>query len=64
MNKETLLWATPIGKPDYCEALITNDVTRIPAAKLWAEANGFDRFRISTLDLDVAPDFTKVVNSV
>ena len=62
MAIETLLWATPINEPEYMEVLITNNASQIPAARLWAEANGFDRFRISTLDLNKAPNFENVIN--
>ena len=62
MTIETLLWATPINEPEYMEVLITNNASLIPAARLWAEANGFDRFRISTFDPSEAPNFENVIN--
>lgn len=55
-----ILWATKKGNEDWQEELITEDETRIEAAKKWAEANGFDRFRISEYKGE-KPDFTKTI---
>jgi len=56
MKTETVLWAIKKGAPDWEEVLITTKKERIPAAKKWAEENGFDRFRVSEID-DGKPDF-------
>lgn len=56
---ETILWATKIGAEDWQEEIITVHADRIEVAKAWATRNGYDRFRISTLDLDKRPDFTQ-----
>ena len=56
MKTETVLWAVKKGAPDWEEVLITTKKERIPAAKKWAEENGFDRFRVSEID-DGMPDF-------
>ncbi len=61
--KEKILWATRIGDADWKEELITNNETVFDAAKKWAVENGFDRFRISELDLNEMPDFSKVLSN-
>ena len=55
-----ILFAVRVGNEDWQEELITEVAERIEAAKLWAAANGFDRFRIAEIS-DEAPDFTKVL---
>lgn len=62
MNKIRTLWATRIGDEDWQEQLITENPDAIEPARAWAEANGFDRIRIAEIDLDMAPDFTNVLN--
>jgi hypothetical protein len=59
---ETVLWATKKGEPDWAEQMITDKPDRIEDAKKWALANGFDRIRISKIDMSEKPDFTKVFN--
>ena len=58
-----VLWAVKVGAPDYCEELITDKPERIEQARMWAAANGFDRFRLSTVDLATAPNFSNTVKS-
>ena len=60
MKTETVLWAIKKGAPDWEEVLITTKKERIPAAKKWAEENGFDRFRVSEID-DGKPDFAGTI---
>lgn len=60
-TKETVAWCTKTGAPDWTEELLTDDEKQIPAAKAWAEANGYT-VRISTIDLATSPDFTKTLN--
>ena len=62
MSKDTALFGTRIGDADWQEQLITEVAERIPGARDWAKANGFDRLRVVTIDLDAPPDFTQVVN--
>lgn len=62
MKTQQILWAVKIGDPDYAEQILTDKPERFEAAKQWAKANGFDRFRISEIDLDTKPDFTKTLN--
>lgn len=59
VGKETVLFAVRKGEPDYNEVLITNNPDRIEDAKKWALANGFDRLRVSTIDMREKPDFRK-----
>jgi DNA polymerase III sliding clamp (beta) subunit (PCNA family) len=56
---ETVLFAVRKGEPDYNEVLITNNPDKIEDAKKWALANGFDRLRISKIDMMEKPDFKK-----
>jgi len=57
-----ILYATEKNAPDWQEQLITGVEGRIPDAKKWALANGFDRLRVAEIDLTVKPDFAKAVN--
>jgi len=59
---ETILYAVKKGEPKYMEVIITTDPEKIEEAKLWAEKNGFDRFRIANIDLGEKPDFVGTVN--
>ena len=61
MDKVKTLWAVKKGDADWQEELITEVAERIPAAKEWAKANGFDRLRVAEIDLTTPPDFTKVL---
>jgi len=45
------LWGHKIGEPTWHETLISaGDGSEFQAAKEWAEANGFDRFRVTDAD--------------
>lgn len=57
-----VMYATKIGEPDYAEQLLTENEAFFPQAREWAQANGFDRFRIAEYDLDTPPDFAAAVN--
>ena len=56
-----ILFAVKIGDEAWREQLITEDETRIDAAKTWAEENGFDRIRVADID-DSKPDFKNTIN--
>jgi hypothetical protein len=56
-----VLFAVRKGEPDWAEVLVTEVAERIPAARAWAEANGFDRLREVEIDDNTPPDFTKTV---
>ena len=60
--KETVLWATRIGAPDWQEEVITDttDEQRLANAKQWALDNGFNRLRTYELDNKV-PNFAATV---
>lgn len=60
MDKETILYATKIGEPDYMEQIITTHKDRINEATEWAEQNGFDRIRVFEYD-GSAPNFSEAV---
>lgn len=66
-TKETLLYACKIGQPDYMEEILyeckgyVNQDEIMAKGKEWAAANGYDRLRISVIDLSIAPDFTKAI---
>lgn len=61
MRNRQILFAVKIGAEDWQEELITEVTARIPAAKKWALANGFDRLRVASIDDRVKPDFTKAI---
>jgi len=58
-SSETILWAVKVGEPDWKEVLITNNPDKIDEARKWASENGFDRFRVASVDMSSRPDFTK-----
>lgn len=65
---ETLLYGCKINAPKYMEEILyqckgyTNEKELIEKGKQWAEKNGYDRLRISVIDLTQKPDFTKTIN--
>lgn len=66
---ETLLYGCKIGKPDYMEEILyqckgyTNETELMAKGNSWAKANGYDRLRISKIDLSVKPDFIKAIKN-
>ena len=52
------------GNEDWQEELITEVEEHIPAARKWAESNGFDRLRVVEIDDTRPPDFAASVNPV
>jgi hypothetical protein len=61
MQPETILYGIREGAEDWQEEIITTDPAKLEDARNWAEANGFDRFRVWTWD-GSAPDFAKTIN--
>lgn len=59
--KAKALFAVKKGDEDWQEQLITENEDRIEDAKKWAAANGFDRFRVVSVDSDTPPDFAGTV---
>lgn len=60
--KEWVLWACRKGAEEWQAELITStsDKEHLAKARVWAEANGFDRFRVSSFDGE-KPDFVKAM---
>lgn len=65
---ETLLYGCKIGEPNYmeevlyeCKGYVNNDEV-MNKGKEWADKNGYDRLRISVIDLSTPPNFTKAIN--
>jgi hypothetical protein len=61
---ERILYGIPAGGTErYMEELLLTDATdeKIERVKELAAKDGFHSFRIATIDLGVAPDFTKAV---
>lgn len=52
-----VLFAVRTGNEDWQEELITEVPDKIAAASTWALANGFDRLRVATINLNKRPDF-------
>lgn len=65
---ETLLYGCKINAPKYMEEILyqckgyTNKKELMEKGKQWAEKNGYDRLRISEIDLTQKPNFTKTIN--
>lgn len=65
-TSETLLWGLPKGATERHEEelLLTNATPElIERVKVLAAKDGFHSFRVATIDLSVAPDFVKAVQS-
>ena len=60
--KEKLLYGTKVNEPEYMEQLLSTQPENFDKVIVLAKRDGFDRFRISTVDLSVIPDFTKTLN--
>lgn len=66
--KETLLYGCKIGEPKYMEEILyqckgyVNHDEVMAKGKEFAAKYGYDRLRISVIDLSIKPDFTKVIN--
>lgn len=67
-NTVTLVWVTKKGEPDYMEDLVYEsqgytDLQELEEKGLqYCKENGCDRMRISVIDLNQKPDFTKTFN--
>lgn len=65
---ETLLYGCKIGDPNYMEEILfaqkgyVNHEKLMEEAKVKAAQFGYDRLRISVIDLSTPPDFTKTVS--
>lgn len=59
-----MLWATKKGDAAWQEVIITTRGDSIPAARAWARANGFDRFRVAEFYDGEKPDFAGAVNPI
>lgn len=64
---ETLLYACKIGQPNHMEEILyacqgyTNLDELKAKGEQYAAANGYDRVRITVIDLSTPPDFKKAV---
>jgi hypothetical protein len=65
--RETILYGIPKGATERCEeVLLLTSATpaKIERVKALASKDGFHSFRVATVDLSVAPDFSKTVNRI
>ena len=66
--KETLIWACKIGSQNWEEEIIFAQKGYVNAEKLMEEAKekaasfGYDRLRLSIIDLNEKPNFAATVN--
>ena len=64
---ETLLYGCKIGEPNYMEEILyeckgyTNQKELLKKGQEWAKNNGYDRLRISVIDLSIAPNFIQAI---
>jgi hypothetical protein len=64
---ETLLYACKKGEPDHMEEIVyqcrghVNRDELLSKGREWAEKNGYDRLRVSVVDLTTTPDFKGTV---
>lgn len=67
-NTETVLYAVKIDEPDYMEEVLfsckgwTNLHELKKSAKLYCNKNGYNRIRISVIDMTTSADFTRTIN--
>ena len=59
---DPILWAVKIGDEDWQEQIITTNANAIDKATKWAIENGFDRFRISTINPNDKPQFANLIS--
>jgi hypothetical protein len=65
---DTILYGCNIGEPNYMEEILyqckgyTNQQELLSKGQQWADKNGYDRLRISVIDLNIAPNFIKAIN--
>ena len=65
---ETLLYGCKIGDPDYMEEILyqckgyTNKEELLKKGNEFAAKNGYDRLRVSIVDLSTPPNFIKTIN--
>jgi hypothetical protein len=66
--KETLLYGCKIGQPNYMEEILyqckgyVNKDELIKKGDEWAKQNGYDRLRVSIIDLHTPPNFKQTIN--
>lgn len=58
---EKVLWGHKRGTEEWAEDIISTQPARFEAAKIWAAERGYDRFRVSIMDLSRPPDFAGTV---
>lgn len=59
MTSETVLYGTRKGDAEWQEELLLSNATPelIERVKVLAARDGFERFRVATIDLTATPDF-------
>jgi hypothetical protein len=67
--KETLLYGCKIGEPDYmeeilyqCKGYVNKDEVMAKGTQ-WAKNSGYDRLRISVIDLSTPPNFIQTIKT-
>jgi hypothetical protein len=60
---EHVLWGTRKGAPEWDEEPLCTQPERFAEVRELAAADGFEKFRESAIDLSVAPDFSKTINT-
>ena len=69
VTTETLLYGCKIGEPKYMEEILyeckgyTNKDELLAKGEAWAKNNGYDRLRISVIDLSIVPNFIQSINN-
>ncbi len=64
---ETLLYGCKINEPDYMEEILyqckgyVNKDEMLNKGKEWANKNGYNRLRVSVIDLSIPPNFKKAI---
>ncbi len=57
-----ILYGVRKGHADWEEEIITEHEDQIECAKVWAEWQGYDRFRVAEINMNEKPDFVGSIN--
>lgn len=59
--KESVLYGVKAGNEDWQESILSTNPARFDEVKVMATRDGWGRFRVAVIDLDVPTDFAGTV---
>jgi hypothetical protein len=63
VKTEQVLWGCRVGMPDYMEEILSTKPENFDRVEARAMQDGWDRFRVATIDLSTPPNFTGTIKS-